>query len=135
MFAGVSERAWGVAVPHHPRGAGLARASLHAKLRELGIDRDLAADAVTVVSELVGNAARHARPLRGDVISVSCIAATRERVEVSVTDGGAAGMPTLRAADADAVDGRGLQIVAGLAARWGVEIEGKRRRVWAVLTA
>lgn len=134
MIAGVSERAWGMAVPHHPRGAGLARASLRAKLRDLGVDRDLAADAVTVVSELVGNAARHARPLRGDVISVTWTA-TRDQVEVSVTDGGAAGMPTLRAADWDAVDGRGLQIVAGLAARWGVEIEGKRRRVWAVLTA
>lgn len=133
MFAGVSERAWGMAVPHHARGAGLARSRLRGGLRDVGVDRELAADAVTVVSELVGNAARHARPLRGGVISVSWTVG-RDRVEVSVTDGGAAEMPRLRSADWDSVDGRGLQIVAALADRWGVEIEGRQRRVWAVLS-
>ncbi len=98
------------------------------------MDLNLAADAVTVVSELVGNASRHARPLHGGVIEVRW-SASPGRVELWVTDGGSVEVPRLRAADADAVNGRGLQIVAGLAARWGVDAGPDGRCVWAELVA
>lgn len=134
MIAGVRERAWSVQVPHHARGAAVARHRLLPALRELGVDLNLAADAVTVVSELVGNASRHARPLHGGVIEVRW-SASPGRVELWVTDGGSVEVPRLRAADADAVNGRGLQIVAGLAARWGVDAGPDGRCVWAELVA
>jgi len=38
---------------------------------------------------------------------------------VEVTDRNGAGVPELRPADRDAEGGRGLQLVAGIAARWG----------------
>jgi len=120
-------------VPHHARGAGLARTRLLAGLRAAGVEAELASDAVMVVSELVGNAARHARALRDKLVEVSWTVLPG-RVEVAVTDGGSVQAPTLRSADWDALDGRGLQIVAALASRWGVETEDGRRRVWAELT-
>ncbi|MGA8112577.1 MAG: ATP-binding protein [Actinocatenispora sp.] len=132
MTTGVRERAWNVCVPHHARGAAVARTRLLAALRDVEVDPDLAADAVTVVSELVGNAVRHARPLHHGVIEV-CWSAAPDRVQLWVTDGGSATAPRLRTAGWDAVDGRGLQIVAGLAQRWGVELDGPGRCVWADL--
>lgn len=132
MVAGVRERAWNVCVPHHARGAALARARLLASLRDLGVLPELAADAVTVVSELVGNAVRHARPLPDGVIEV-CWSATVHQVQLCVTDGGSLQSPRVRSAAWDAVDGRGLQIVAGLVDRWGVELDGPGRCVWAEL--
>jgi anti-sigma regulatory factor (Ser/Thr protein kinase) len=119
-----------VTVPHHPRGAALARHRLADELAAHPIDAAIAADVVSVVSELVGNAARHARPLDGDVIRV--VWAVRPAlVEVRVSDGGAPGRPVLRIADPDAGNGRGLAIVAALADRWGVEHTATGRDVWA----
>ncbi|GIL24795.1 hypothetical protein NUM_00500 [Actinocatenispora comari] len=134
VTAGVGERARHTFVPHHARGASLARTRLLSGLRAAGVDAELASDAVTVVSELVGNAARHARALRDTLIEVSW-SVLPDRVQVAVIDGGSAETPALRSADWDAVDGRGLQIVAALASRWGVQTEDGRRRVWAELVA
>ena len=132
MTAGVGERARHTFVPHHARGASLARTRLLSGLRAAGVDTELAGDAVMVVSELVGNAARHARALRDTLIEVSW-SVLPDGVRVSVADGGSVEAPTLRSAEWDAVDGRGLQIVAALAARWGVQTEDGRRCVWAEL--
>jgi anti-sigma regulatory factor (Ser/Thr protein kinase) len=117
-------------VPHHPRGAALARHRLAAELAAHSIDATIASDVVSVVSELVGNACRHARPLDGGVIRVGW-AVRPALVEVRVSDGGAPGRPALRIADPDAGGGRGLAIVAALADRWGVEHTSTGRDVWA----
>jgi anti-sigma regulatory factor (Ser/Thr protein kinase) len=130
VVAGVSERAWSVTVPHHARGAALARHRLAEELAGHHVESAVAADVVSVVSELVGNAARHARPLDGGVIRVGW-AVRPALVEVRVSDGGAAGRPVLRIADPDSGDGRGLAIVAALADRWGVEHTDDGRDVWA----
>ncbi len=130
MVAGVSERSWSVTVPHHPRGAALARHRLAEELAGHPIGATVAADVVSVVSELVGNAARHARPLDGDVIRVSWVVRPT-LVEIRVSDGGASGRPVLRIADPDAGNGRGLAIVAAFADRWGVEHTSAGRDVWA----
>jgi anti-sigma regulatory factor (Ser/Thr protein kinase) len=132
----LAERAWCVVVPHHPRGARIARQRL---ITELGgtIRPALLADAVSVLAELVGNAVLHADPLPGGVIRV----AWRLRpdpagdvVEVRVTDGGAAQAPRVRTIAPDAMDGRGLGIVAALADRWGVDRDGLGQSVWAELS-
>jgi anti-sigma regulatory factor (Ser/Thr protein kinase) len=132
-----SERSWCLVVPHHPRGAGMARRRLSAELGRL-VTPGLLADVITVVAEFVGNAVRHADPLPGEVLRV----AWRLRpgvdggvVEVRVTDGGAPGRPHLRVVDSDASDGRGLTIVAALADRWGVDRDGLGQSVWAELSA
>ncbi len=133
MTMAVNERAWSLAVPHHARGVRGARHRLAAELADT-VASPVLADTVTVVAELLGNALRHANPLPGGVIRLDWrVSAAGTAVVVKVTDGGSGLLPTVRAAGPDAVDGRGLAIVAALACRWGVEPEGTGRCVWAEL--
>ncbi|WP_175440061.1 ATP-binding protein [Micromonospora nigra] len=120
-------------VPHHASGARLARHRLADELAEV-VPAALLADLVAVLAELVGNAVRHADPLPGGVVRVAWrLRTTSEgrQVLLRVTDGGAADGPRMRTADPDAVDGRGLHIVSGLASRWGVDRDGLGQSVWA----
>jgi len=122
-----------VVVPHHPRGARIARQRLTTELRPL-LNPELLADTVAVAAELVGNAVSHASALPGGVIRLAwrlLPADSGQLVEVRVTDGGAADEPAPRPVRADALDGRGLLIVAALAVRWGVERDGLGQCVWA----
>lgn len=137
MSTAVAERSWCVVVPHHARGARLARYRLAAELSPM-VPPLLLADTVAVLAELVGNAIRHAQPLPGEVIRVAWrlrAGATGKVVSVRVTDGGApTRSPALRAVGPDAVDGRGLRIVVALADRWGVDRDGLGQSVWAELS-
>lgn len=135
----LAERAWCVVVPHHPRGARMARQRLVTELRD-SLPPPLLADAVAILAELVGNAVLHADPLPGGVIRV----AWRLRadgseetpvLQVRVTDGGALEPPHIRTVPVDAVDGRGLGIVAALSDRWGVDRDGLGQSVWAEVSA
>ena len=128
----VAEHAWCVVVPHHPRGAHVARHRLAEELTGL-VSADLLADAAAIAAELVGNAVRHAAPLPGDVVQVAWRIMLGGRLEIRVTDGGSTVSPQLRVAEPEAVDGRGLTIVAALADDWGVERDGVGQCVWATL--
>ena len=133
MSAGSTERSWCVVVPHHATGARLARHRLADELAEV-VTPALLADLVAVLAELVGNAVRHADPLPGGVVRVAwrlSPAPDGQSVQLRVTDGGSVSGPRMRAASPDAVDGRGLHIVSGLASRWGVERDGLGQSVWA----
>jgi anti-sigma regulatory factor (Ser/Thr protein kinase) len=125
-----------IVVPHHPHGARVGRQRLAAELARLAdvVPAGMAADCVAVSAELLGNAVRHAEPLPGGVIHLTWQieqGAGGLRIHLRVTDGGSALTPTRRAADPDAVDGRGLAIVAALAQRWGVDRDGAGSCVWA----
>lgn len=137
MSMTAAERSWCVVVPHHARGARLARQRLANELRD-AVPALLLADTIAVLAELVGNAIRHAEPLPGQVIRVAWqlqLCPSGPMVQVRVTDGGATGHgPALRAVGPEAVDGRGLRIVGALAARWGVERDGLGQSVWAELS-
>lgn len=136
MTSLLATRTWSVLVPHHPVGARDARSRLSTELAPQ-VQPELLADAVSVIAELVGNAIRHADALPGGMIRVSwCLRyqADREIVEVRVTDGGALTEPTVRTLTPDAVDGRGLAIVAALARTWGVDRDGLGQSVWAELS-
>lgn len=138
MLTAVAERSWCVVVPHHARGARLARHRLAAELSDT-VSATLLADSIAVLAELVGNAIRHADPLPGGVVRVAWRlrqADGGELLTVQVTDGGSLERaPVVRsAAGAEAVDGRGLRIVAALAALWGVDQDGLGQSVWAQLT-
>ena len=129
----VAERAWCVAVPHHPIGAGVARRRLSLELSG-AVRPELLADAIAIIAELVGNAIRHATPLPGDVVRVAWrvrYAAEAQSVTITVTDGGASVLPVVRHPDLSAVDGRGLAIVEALADGWGFERDGLGQSVWA----
>lgn len=137
MSTVVAERSWCVVVPHHTRGARLARHRLAAELGSV-VPPLLLADAIAVLAELVGNAIRHADPLPGDVIRVAWRVRQGDAdnvVSVRVTDGGAPNRtPMLRLVDLEAVDGRGLHIVDALTNRWGVDRDGLGQSVWAELS-
>ena len=51
-------------------------------------------------------------------------------VRVEVTDRGGPEVPGLRSVGCDAEGGRGLQLVEGLAARWGLRQRGGRTMTW-----
>jgi anti-sigma regulatory factor (Ser/Thr protein kinase) len=111
--AGQAERAWvarafvgGVRGPGHPCGA----------------------DAALLVSELFGNSLRHSGSgAPGETVTVR---AGDGIVRVEVADRSGPGVPELRPADRDAEGGRGLQLVAGMAARWGWRRRGRRTVTW-----
>ncbi len=75
--------------------------------------------AVLLVSEVFGNSVRHSGSAApGETVTVAVIAGD-DVVRVEVTDRAGSGTPELRPAGRDAEGGRGLHLVAGLAARWG----------------
>ena len=61
--------------------------------------------------------------------------ARADAVRVEVADRSGPGVPELSPAGDDAEDGRGLGIVAGLAARWGWRRRGGRTVTWFELQA
>jgi anti-sigma regulatory factor (Ser/Thr protein kinase) len=85
-------------------------------------------DAVLLVSELFGNSVRHsASRAPGETVTVA-VRAGNGVARVEVTDRSGPGAPELAPAGWDAEGGRGLQVVARLAARWG----WRRRGGWIV---
>jgi two-component sensor histidine kinase len=89
-------------------------------------------DVALVASELLGNALRHGSPLADGRLAVSW-GIGEYGVEVSVTDGGGPTLPVVIEPAPTATGGRGLSIVANVAARWGVERHGPETTVWAVV--
>jgi len=87
-------------------------------------------DAVSLVSEVFGNSVRHSGSgAPGETVTVA-VRAGAGIVRVEVTDCAGPGTPALRPVGRDAEGGRGLQLVAGLAARWGWRRRGGRLVTW-----
>ena len=123
-----------VTVIHHPSSAAVIRRELSAFLTQdasfATVGREFIENALTVATELVGNAIRHADPLEGGVIHVAW-RGNADGLEIRVTDGGSVEVPVLRRVPQDAVSGRGLAIVAALSTHWGVTPSDQGRCVWA----
>jgi anti-sigma regulatory factor (Ser/Thr protein kinase) len=91
-------------------------------------------DAALVLSELLSNAIRHARPLPGALVQVSW--ALRDgSLTVSVRDGGSRTRPHAGHPSPSSLGGRGLAIVECLASTWGVQDSTGGVTVWAILPA
>ncbi len=109
-------------LPDDPRAAGQAREHVRAQLAEWHLE-DLVMTTELLVSELVGNAVRHGRgPLRLRLLrsrSLIC----------EVCDGSPTTPRIRRAADTDE-GGRGLQLVAALADRWGARYLEGGKCIW-----
>ena len=87
-------------------------------------------DAVLLVSELFGNSVRHSRSgAAGGTVTVA-VRVGDGLVWVEVTDRSGPEVPELHCAGRDAEGGRGLQMVAGLAARWGWRRRAGRTVTW-----
>jgi serine/threonine-protein kinase RsbW len=87
-------------------------------------------DAALLVSELFGNSVRHSRSgAAGGTVTVA-VSAGDGLVRVEVTDRSGPEVPELYCAGRDAEGGRGLQLVAGLAARWGWRQHSERTVTW-----
>jgi len=115
-----------------PEAAKAARDFTKATLAGWQLD-ELVTEAVLIASELVTNAIRHGG-CGGDGAPVE-LAWQRQasRVICMVTDCNSK-PPVLGAADQDAESGRGLQVVAALAATWGwMMIGATSKAVWAAL--
>lgn len=119
-------------LPFSPESAGVARQHLVEWMRDLGVGDETRDDARLVVSELVGNAVRHARPLADGTMRVAWTSADRG-VDIAVTDGGALTTPERVDAGVSDLAGRGLSIVETLACRWWVESTRSRTTVHALL--
>lgn len=80
--------------------------------------------------EIFGNSVRHSGSgAPGETITVA-VRVGDEVVRVEVTDRSGPGVPELDPAGQDAEGGRGLQLVADLAARWGWRRRGGRIVTW-----
>jgi anti-sigma regulatory factor (Ser/Thr protein kinase) len=90
------------------------------------IDPDIADDAAVMVSELATNSLRHASSQ-----FVVRVERAGDEITISVEDSGP-GAPVLQSPTPRESRGRGLQIVAALASRWGVtrSSDGPGKKVW-----
>jgi two-component sensor histidine kinase len=89
-------------------------------------------EAEIVISELVSNAIRHARPLADGNLRIHWKVKAGV-VEVEVTDGGGDSTPRPAPRTIWAPSGRGLRIVRSLAHEWGVTEDRTGSTVWASL--
>ncbi|MFJ4677015.1 ATP-binding protein [Kitasatospora sp. NPDC088783] len=150
-----------MAVPHGPASVSAARRRLRGDLGDRSLPEAVIDDAVLILSELLSNSCRHARPLEpvpdtadgavggtaGGTGAAAGEAAESGTVLVSwqmrgdglltleVTDGGASTRPIPARPSVTARGGRGLSIVGELAQDWGVRHAPGQVTVWAQLSA
>ncbi|MGP3959165.1 SpoIIE family protein phosphatase [Nonomuraea sp. 3N208] len=109
-------------LPEHPKAAGEAREHVRTQLSTWELD-DLSMTTELLASELVGNVIRHAkgpihlRLLRSNVLTCE------------VSDGSLTTPRIRRAAETDE-GGRGLQLVAAIAHRWGTRYTATGKCIW-----
>ncbi|MEX2195065.1 MAG: SpoIIE family protein phosphatase [Thermoleophilaceae bacterium] len=112
-----------------PATAEAIRSARHAVDRlAAGLGPERLDDLRLLVSELVTNGLRHGSPDAGDWIGLR-VHRERELLRVEVSDPGPGFDAALREAEPDATGGWGLYLVDRLAARWGVDRDG-RTTVW-----
>jgi anti-sigma regulatory factor (Ser/Thr protein kinase) len=132
-----------MALPHGPSGVAEARRKLRKELGARDVPEPVIDDAVLVLSELLTNSFRHARPLedcevdgdprKGCGIRAAWTIGEDGLLGVEVTDGGGATRPRPSSPSLSAHGGRGLGIVGNLALRWGVRDAPGEVTTWALL--
>ncbi|MGW0084146.1 ATP-binding protein [Streptomyces sp. NPDC003393] len=117
-----------------PAEVGRARRWARSRLAGSGIaaDEPLAETLVLLVSELVTNAVLHTGSPAVLRLSLPGAAAEAATVRLEVADASTRA-PVPRCAGDDAMSGRGLALVDGLADRWGWSAEGAGKRIWCEL--
>jgi serine/threonine-protein kinase RsbW len=125
-------QSWSWSLPFHLRSVPKARRLVSQTLAARGVRSDVVADSLSVLSELVGNALRHARPRADGDIGVK-LALDDQSIVISVADGGAATVPSIVSPAPLARGGRGLGIVHTLTRDWGVKESSDGNTVFGIL--
>ncbi|MFD4259355.1 ATP-binding protein [Streptomyces sp. NPDC058534] len=120
-----------------PQSAALARLAARTTMKCWGLSEDLTADAELIACELFTNAIRHSG--RRNMQEPGHCRLTLERpasdaVRIEVSDSSTT-RPAKREPGEDETGGRGLVLVAALAADWGVTRRQGGKTVWALLSA
>jgi anti-sigma regulatory factor (Ser/Thr protein kinase) len=123
-----------VLLPAAPASVAIARHRLTEELVAFGIFDAAIGDAALVLSELLSNAIRHARPLHGSWLRVAW-SIEDESVEVAVSDGGGPTRPRPAHASRSSLGGRGISIIECLSSTWGVRADEGMLTVWAIVPA
>ncbi|SCG00093.1 Anti-sigma regulatory factor (Ser/Thr protein kinase) [Streptomyces sp. MnatMP-M17] len=114
-----------------PAEVGRARRWARSRLVGSGIgdDEPVAETLILLISELVTNAVVHTGcpAVLRMLFGLGAAEAGTVRVEVADTS---AAPPRPRHADGEDTNGRGLELVDGLADRWGWQPEGAGKRIW-----
>ena len=119
-------------VPWRAASVALVRKAVVDDLATREVSPAVIDEAEIVISELVSNAIRHARPLADGNLRVHGKVKAGV-VEVEVTDGGGDSTPRPAPRTIWAPSGRGLRIVRSLAHEWGVTEDRTGSTVWASL--
>ena len=113
-----------VTLPAALQSVRLARTFMRERCAEHRLPAELCEDAVLLTSELVSNAVLHGRS------EVELRVGREGRcLHVSVHDENSRHPARVRE-DPDALDGRGLTLVAALASSWGVQDDPTGKAVW-----
>ena len=119
-------------LPFAASSVAVARQRLRGWMTKQDIAAERIEEARVVLSELVGNAVRHARPLSdGTLLIAWCL--DRGKLRLSVTDGGGGSRPHTVHPSPSAISGRGMVIVDSLAQSWWVDQSRHRTTVHALL--
>jgi anti-sigma regulatory factor (Ser/Thr protein kinase) len=119
-----------MALPAVPQAAGIARDATRDVLESWGLSQ-VADDAILLVSELVGNAIRHAFDDGSDLELGLAASGTVLRIEVCDPD---PQCPQPRSPAEFDDSGFGFVLVQDLASQWGVTQVGTGKAVWAELS-
>ncbi|MEV0642321.1 ATP-binding protein [Streptomyces sp. NPDC050619] len=119
-------------LPCEEASASAARSLVRTALTAWGLGEleDLADDSCVIVSELVANSSKHTASRN---IRVTVSRPTPRWVRVAVVDKAPRSLPAMRTACATDTGGRGLVVVEALSDRWGTDLLGWGKRVWAEL--
>ncbi|MFJ6659651.1 ATP-binding protein [Streptomyces sp. NPDC091377] len=129
--ASIGRPAYSRNLPRIPESASKARSMVTTAVLTWGL-KELVDPARLVVTELVANAANHARM---DTILVTATLRAPDAVRISVVDRSRT-MPQRRNAADDDEQGRGLELIDALSGGlWGVDALLWGKRVWADLEA
>jgi serine/threonine-protein kinase RsbW len=127
----VDEWAW--LLPFNSVSAHAGRAEVTRILRAAGIPQSTIDDACAVLTELLANSVRHARPRPDGQVLVTMVL-DHESVSIAVADGGGTSVPCVVEPPALAPSGRGLGIVRMLTLDWGVRAAAEGNTVFGVLS-
>ncbi|MFE5325307.1 SpoIIE family protein phosphatase [Embleya sp. NPDC056575] len=109
-------------LPAEPQAAGAARHHVRDQLCAWDLE-ELSPVTELLVSELLGNVVRHAK----GPVSLRLL---RSRTLICEVTDGSATMPRIRRAAETDEDGRGLQLIAMLAERWGARYTPDGKCIW-----
>ena len=112
-----------------PTSARSARGLVRSACQQWQVDDEACEDALLVATELVANVVDHAGTHCELTVSLD-----GEGLRIDVRDFYRCPPPQARPVDLEALRGRGLQVVSGLTARWGVTEFDDGKSVWAVLS-